>query len=163
FWSPDGTHVAFSSLRDGATDLYQKISNNAGSDESLLKSSAHKFLTQWSPDGRFVVYEQSGDLWLLPTSGGQPVQVSKTKFNESDGQFSPDGRWLAYISNEYGPSDVFVQTFPLTGAKWQVSTGGGTDPRWNPNGKEIFYISPDQKLMAATVRPNGPKIDVDPP
>src|SRR5262249_50614850 len=163
FWSPDGTQVAFSSLREGATDLYQKISNNAGREELLLKSSAHKFLTQWSTDGRFV-YEQSGDLWLLPTTGDRKqVPLLQTKFNESDGQFSPDARWLAYTSNESGPSDVFVQPFPLTGAKWQVSTGGGTDPRWNPNGKEIFYISPDQKLMAATVRPNGPNIDVDPP
>src|SRR5262245_33312696 len=90
FWSPDGTQVAFSSLCDGATDLYQKISNNAGSEEMLLKSSAHKSLTQWSPDGRFVVYEQSGDLWLLPTTGEKPFPVSQTKFNESDGQFSPD-------------------------------------------------------------------------
>jgi len=164
FWSPDGTQVAFSSTREGTADLYQKISNNVGSEELLLKSSAPKFLMQWSPDGRFIVYEQSGDLWLLPTTGDRkPVPLLQTKFNESDGQFSPDARWLAYTSNESEPSDVFVQPFPLTGAKWQVSMGGGTDPRWHPNGKEIFYISPDQKLMAATVRANGPNFEVDPP
>jgi Tol biopolymer transport system component/predicted Ser/Thr protein kinase len=163
-WSPDGARVAFASNREGAFELYQKISSGAGSDESLLKASGPTFPTQWSFDGRFIVYEQAGDLWLLPTSkDGKPAPLIQTKFNESEGQFSPDGRWITYTSNESGSSEVYVQPFPATGAKWQISASGGTEARWNPNGKELFYISTDRKLMSVTIRTNGANFEAEPP
>jgi Tol biopolymer transport system component len=138
--------------------LYTKASNGAGAEELLLESDQIKAPHDWSPDGQFLLYRSTDsvtntDLWVLPLSGGKkPFPFIKTPFEERDGQFSPDGKWIAYQSNESGQFEIYVQPFPGPGGKFQISTNGGAQPRWNKNGKEIFYISLDSKMMAAPVK-----------
>ncbi len=157
-WSPDGAQIAFVSDRDGTPNLYRRSSSGAGSEELLLQSDTAKHVTDWSPDGRFIAYENQdpktgADLWLLPLFGDRkPIPFLRTDFSEGQGQFSPDGRWMAYVSDESGRSEVYVQTFPPSGGKWQISDAGGTYPRWRRDGKELFYIADDQKLMAVAVQ-----------
>ncbi len=132
----------------------------------LLQDNRDKSPQSWSSDGRFILYTSSGlptgdDLFVLPLSGDRkPVPFLKTPFNEYDGQFSPDGRWVAYVSDEAGKDDVFVTPFPGLGGKWQISTAGGMFPRWRRDGTEIFYLAPDNKLMAAAVNGNGSSFEV---
>ncbi len=161
-WSRDGSRIAFASMRNGGSDLYAKVSSGAGTDELLLKSPELKLASDWSPDGRRLLYstvsaKTGSDLWTLPLEGDRaqrapPAPYLQTQFNERQGQFSPDGRWVAYVSDEGGASQVYVQPFPPSGAKWQLSTGGGADPRWRQDGKEIFYLAPDRRLMAVEVK-----------
>jgi Tol biopolymer transport system component len=156
-WSADGGRVVFSSMREGVPDLYQKRSSGAGGEELLLKTEDVKFANDWSLDGRHVLYNvmsrQSFDLWVLPLFGERrPEPFVRTEFQEAGGRFSPDGRWIAYISNESGRYEVYVQSFPASGGKWQVSNGGGGSPRWRRDGRELFYLSADGKqLMAVEV------------
>jgi dipeptidyl aminopeptidase/acylaminoacyl peptidase len=155
-WSPDGSRVVFNSRRKGALDFYQKTSSGAGADEELLVDSNEKYPLAWSRDGRYILYGVRGsggfDLWVLPLSGDRkPVPFVQTPFNEIPALFSPDGRWIAYGSNESGRTEVYVAPFPDAGGKWQVSTAGGTLPRWRGDGREIFYMDPDNTLMAAEV------------
>ena len=155
-WSPDGGRVVFSSMREGLPNLYQKLSSGAGGEELLLKTEDAKIANDWSPDGRHVLYNaasrQSSDLWVLPLFGERrPEPFARTDFQESGGRFSPDGRWIAYVSDESGRFEVYVQSFPASGGKWQVSDGGGASPRWRRDGRELFYLSADGKLMAVEV------------
>jgi len=157
-WAPDGSRIAFTTSRDGPANIYQKVSSGAGNDEPLLKSDAGKSLHDWSRDGRFLVYSQvdpktKRDLWVLPLFGDRkPMPYLRAEFDESHAQFSPDGRWMAYVSNETGASQVYVQPFPASGGKWQISTAGGSQPRWRRDGKELFYLSLDAKLMAVPIQ-----------
>ncbi|HLN59120.1 MAG TPA: protein kinase [Thermoanaerobaculia bacterium] len=167
-WSPDSTRVVFASDRDGAYGLYEKLANGTGAEQALLKSDMPKVPTDWSGDGRFLLYDESNtksgwDVWVLPLFGDRKAApLLHTDFYEGQGHFSPDGRWIAYVSDESGRREVYVQAFPLSGAKWQISTDGGNFPRWRRDGKELFYFSPDQKLMAveisadSTFRPGKP-------
>jgi Tol biopolymer transport system component len=162
-WSPDGSHVVFQSNRKGVFNLYWKLSSGAGADELLLESDQAKAPADWSSDGHFLLFRsidpQTGfDLWVLPVSGDKkPFPFLKTPFEERNGQFSPDGKWIAYQSNESGRFEIYVQPFPGPGGKFQISSSGGAQPRWNKNGKEIFYVSLDSKMMAAPVNlsPDG--------
>jgi len=157
-WSPDGSRVVFTSLRDGTWNLYQKTSNGVGKDEVLFKSSDNKFPSDWSRDGRFIIYNSLSpkgdyDLLALPLAGDtEPVPVRQTRFNELGAQFSPDGRCIAFVSDESGRPEVYVQGFPMSNGKRQVSTGGGDTPRWRGDGKELFFLAPAKKLMAVTVK-----------
>jgi Tol biopolymer transport system component/predicted Ser/Thr protein kinase len=161
-WSPEGSRIvfAFQSLSSGggSADIYQKPAGGNGQEELLLHGGIDAFPDDWSPDGKLLVYEQTGqntavDLWLVPLSGDRkPVPYLQTPFNEIGARFSPDGRWLAYQSNESGQFQVYVQTVPLSGAKYQISTSGGNSPHWRRDGKELFYVSGDQKLMAVPVK-----------
>jgi Tol biopolymer transport system component len=159
-WSPDGSQIAFMSYRKGTENfnLYLKPSNGVGSGELLVKTAYPTSPLDWSPDGRFLLYWESdpktaGDLWVLEMSGSErkPRVVVNTPFEERRGQYSPDSRWLAYETNESGRFEIVVQPFPELTGKWQVSTGGGTEPRWRADGKELYYIAPDGKMMAARV------------
>ncbi|HJU61452.1 MAG TPA: protein kinase, partial [Candidatus Binatia bacterium] len=158
-WSPDGTVIVFNSERDGTRGLYRKVSSGAGNEELLVKADVVTNGTHWSHDGKFVIFESSlpktgSDLFVLPLFGDmKPYPVLATEFNETHGRFSPDGRWLAYVSNESGRNEVYVQSFPASGGKWQVSTTGGAQPQWRSDGKELFYMAPDRRLMAVDVRP----------
>jgi Tol biopolymer transport system component/tRNA A-37 threonylcarbamoyl transferase component Bud32 len=160
-WSPDGSRIVFASNRDGTPNLYQRLSSSAGNDEALFKSSEPKLPNDWSPDGRFILYNSLSpntgtDLWVLPLSGDQkPTPFVQTEFTEYQGRFSPDGRWVAYASNLSGTYEVYVQSFPSSGGKWQISTGGGAQPQWRRDGKELFYLAPDRKLMAVEVNGAG--------
>jgi dipeptidyl aminopeptidase/acylaminoacyl peptidase len=160
-WSPDGSRIVFSSERNGSYDLYQRAASGAGEDELLVRSGDDKVATDWSADGRFIVYESGSggggtlvnpDLWLLPLAGDRnPTPLLRTEFSERGGTLSPDQKWLAYSSDETGRPEVYVQPFPVSGAKWQVSTNGGSEPRWRGDGRELFFLSPDNRLMAVEV------------
>jgi Tol biopolymer transport system component len=132
----------------------------------LLKSTAgDKYATSSSQDGRFLLYtakdpETKSDLWVLPLQGDRkPIPFLRTKFNEGSGQFSPDGRWIAYTSDESGSDEIYAREFSSgsaqgswdAGGKWLISKGGGTDPRWRGDGKELFYVASDGKLMAVDI------------
>ena len=141
----------------GTVDLYQK-SLPAGAEELLLQTPETKAPTDWSPDGRFILYRSNTvkmgtDLWMLPlASGGTPQPVVQTVFAEKNGQFSPDGKWIAYQSNESGQVEVYAQAFPGGAEKAQISTRGGAQPRWRSDGKELYYMALDEQLMAVPIR-----------
>ena len=153
-WSPDGSRIVFASSRAGNYDLYEKPSNGATPERLLLKTELVKWPDDWSRDGKFLLFEATdakmqGDLWLLPLSGDQkPVVYLQTPFNEVHGQFSPDGKWIAYASDETGETQVYVQSVPISDGKWQISKSGGDQPAWRNDGKELFYLSADRKMMA---------------
>ncbi|HET6890176.1 MAG TPA: hypothetical protein VFH31_03670, partial [Pyrinomonadaceae bacterium] len=157
-WSPDGSRIVFTSNREGQGDLYQKSASGSGNEEVMLKSSEAKVPDDWSSDGQFIVYETINpktrrDLWVLPMSGDrQPFPFLQTEFDEHQAQFSPDGKWIVYTSDESGAPEVYVQTFPASGGKWRVSTGGGSQPSWRRDGKELFYVAADRKLMAVDIK-----------
>ncbi len=157
-WSPDASQIVFSSTREGIFNLYIKNASGIGNEELLLKSQETKVPDDWSPDGKFIVFESGNpktklDLWLLPTSGDrQPLPFLQTNFNEHQAQFSSDGKWIAYTSDVSGRPEVYVQTFPASGGPMRVSTNGGAQPKWRRDGHELFYIAPDRKLMAVEVK-----------
>jgi Tol biopolymer transport system component len=165
-WSPDGNYVAFASNHGGSADLYRKAANQAGEDELLLRSEVNKLPTDWCCGGRFVIFVQlqpgtNVDLFALPVSGDKkPIPLLHSEFNEIEGTVSPDGRWLAYASDESGSYEVYVQPFgptlskPSTG-KWQISIGGGRDPHWRGDSHEMFYIAPNRNMMAVAVKTEG--------
>jgi Tol biopolymer transport system component len=157
-WSPDGNNIVFTSNREGVSNLYLKSASGVGTEEALLKSDENKTADDWSADGKFIVYESRNqqtklDLWILPMSGDRkPVPFLQTVFNEQQARFSPDGKWIAYTSDESGSPEVYVRTFPASGGKWRVSTNGGAEPQWRRDGKELFYVASDKKLMAVDVK-----------
>ena len=160
-WSADSTFIAFGSNRAGTFDLYRKPANG-GRDELVAKtSSSGVYPTSWSDDGRFIAFTLSGsrtgfDTWVMPMSPeGKAAPLLETIFNETQAQFSPDGHWIAYTCDETGLPEVFVQSFPLSGAKWQVSSGGGSDPKWRHDGRELFFIAADGRLVAVPVTPSA--------
>jgi len=167
-WSHDGGRIAFSSNRNGTFDLYWKASNGTGSEELLLKSGTPKRVADWSPDGRFLLYQNEdpktkGDLWVLPITpqgpGGAPMPVVQGEFNEGQGQFSPDGRWIAYVSDESGKFEIYVQPFPLNsggGGRWMVSSGGGAEPHWRRDGKALYYLGTSGRTLMETEIASGP-------
>ncbi len=161
-WSPDGNRIIFSSNRKGPMDLYLREVRSVAPERVLLESSTQKAATDWSRDGSFILYEDiepntnKPDLWVLPMSGDRhPMPFLQTQFEERQGQFSPDGRWVAYVSDESGRYEVYVQSFPAGGGKRQISANGGTEPRWRRDGKELFYLAADGKLMAVQVKGNS--------
>jgi hypothetical protein len=166
-WAPDGSRIIFTSGRHGIYDLYQKQAGGVKDEELLLKSSESKDPTSWSSDGRFLLYTSASpktkaDLWVLPLEGDRkPVPFLCTEFNEIDGHFSPDNRWVAYTSDESGSNEIYVRGFSQTsaalsdaGGKWLISKGGGTGARWRADGKELYYRAPDGKAMAVEVTAN---------
>ena len=167
-WSPDGSRIIFSSNRSGPYDLYWKLSSGAENEELLFKSDNAKFVTDWSSDGRFILYTDSaatsfGDIWALPLFGDKkPIPIVQSTFNEGQGKFSPDGRWITYVSTESGLPQVYVQSFPPAGGKWMISINGGGQPRWGQDGKELYYYW-DGKLMAVTVKANGNNFEAGSP
>ena len=161
-WSPDGRHIAFGSRR-GEMNLYRKtVGTPPGSGEELLVSTpGPKFPMDWSRDGRFLLFDvyyppRGVDMWVLPLDPDgkprEPREVLHTEFNERLGQFSPDGRWIAYQSNRTGRFEIYVRPFPGPGRDVSISADGGAQARWNPNGQEIFYIAADDRLTAVPIR-----------
>jgi Tol biopolymer transport system component len=164
-WSPDGTRIVFTSLKSGGWGIYQKLTNGTGLEERLLRSDQIAAPSSWSADGRYLLYnvvDSNGDLSILPMIGDHtPSVFLKTPFHDAWGAFSPDGRWVAYSSNESGRTEIYVRPFVPPGAagkaagsggQWQVSTAGGIHPLWRPDGKELYYLSPEGAMMAAPIR-----------
>jgi Tol biopolymer transport system component len=174
-WSPDGARLIFAFQGAGvyATEILQKRAAGNAAEELLLHAGINGVPQDESPDAKWIVYQQDGgktgdDIWLLPMGKGsagdnKPIPYLQTPFVEAGAKFSPDGKWMAYQSNESGQNQVYVQSVPAGAGKWQVSTTGGLAPLWRSDGKEIFYIAPDQKLMAvpiklgSTVEPEAPE------
>jgi eukaryotic-like serine/threonine-protein kinase len=167
-WSPTGDRLAYASGRDGPSNLYVvKVSNNA--ETPLLKSDVPKTPTSWSKDGRFLLYmtvdpKTQRDLWVLPTTGGkdggpgEPRIFLSTPSQESQGQFSPDGKYIAYTSDEAGQSQIHVRPFSPEGnveGQWVVSVNGGVQPKWSDDGRELFFLASDGYLMRVPVSRTG--------
>jgi WD40 repeat protein len=171
-WSPDGSHIIFSSNRDGSYNLYQKPANGAKDEEVLLKSGEDKFPTSWSRDGRFLLYtvvhpKTKSDIWVLPLDNEKkPVPFLITEFNEEQAHFSADGHWVAYASDESGRLAVYVRSFSMAsagtvaeaGGKRQISNAYGQEPRWRADGRELYYLSlpdyesvPDGRAMSVEI------------
>jgi Tol biopolymer transport system component len=157
-WSPDGKTIVFSSNRGGEVDLFQKAASGVGPETELFKSDEEKYAHAWSRDGRYIAFQSRGkktrwDVWVLPTFGDRkPIPLVQGPFAEARPSFSPDGRWLVYESDESGRYEIYVQAFPDSGGKWQISTSGGREPQWRADGKELFYLAPDQKITSVEVR-----------
>jgi Tol biopolymer transport system component len=174
-WSPDGREIVFSSDRDGVTHLFRKYASGARPEERLTQSQNAQYGMDWSPDGRYLMCfelspENGSDLWLLPMRGGSPIPFLQTPFVETQGQFFPvaPSRWVAYASDESGKLEVYVRSFtapgdpPAADLKYQISTKGGSHPRWRADGKELFYIDSARMLMAAKITEKGnPPADSD--
>ncbi len=167
-WSPDGSRIAFVSDREGAPTMFQKPVNGVGQVETF-ETHPGKYTRplSWSLDGRYLIEDRSFDrtnaIWVLPLSPGQTggerksVPWLKEGYNAINAKLSPNGKWIAYDSDESGRDEIFVRTFPGTGGKWQVSANGGTRPVWSRDGKDLYYIASDGNLMAVDVnsRPDG--------
>ena len=157
-WSPDGSQLVFRSTRKGGYDLFQKAASGTVDEQPLLITPENESPLDWSRDGHLLLYQTqnpktASDIWALPMMGERkPFAVLQSAFDEIQGQFSPDGRWLAYVSNESGRYETYIRTFPKAGRKWQVSAAGGSQPRWRRDGRELFYVASDMRLMAVTVR-----------
>jgi hypothetical protein len=163
-WSPDGKRIIFDSARKGSRHLYEMSPDAPGSEKLLLETNQDKVVTDWSADGRYVFFNsidpQTGwDLWVLPMDGDRkPFVFLKTNSDERRATFSPDGKWVAYTSNESGQLEVYLRPFSGRG-QWQVSTGGGAFPQWAHDGKELYYFAPDATLMATPITFKGSTID----
>jgi serine/threonine protein kinase/Tol biopolymer transport system component len=167
-WSPDGKRLAFASLRDGLNQIYWKDSSGIGNEEKVSESAEHQRPKAWSPDGKFLLFMHRDansniyNLWTMSVDPGQPAAARKaapyftSAFNVTLGQFSPGPsnapRWVAYTSNESGQNEIYVQSFPVGVGKFRISTNGGVEPRWRRDGKELFYLSLERKLMAVEVK-----------
>jgi Tol biopolymer transport system component len=168
-WSPDGSRVVFASNRTGVFTLYQKPASGTGNEEPLLPSSTDSFPTDWSADGRFLLYENrhpktQADLWVLPMRGeAKPSALLQSPFNEQQGQFSPDGQWVAYSSDRSGQAEVYVRSFPGSAFELPISTAGGGDPRWRRDGKELFYLAADRKLMSVQIQKAAHRLEASVP
>ena len=156
-WSPDDGRIVFTSYRRGPGDLFQKLSTGTGAEELVLGSPHRKIATDFSPDGRWLAYHSnmpktSWNTFVLALPDRKPSTYLDGSFPELAAVFSPDGRWIAYVSAESGVGEVYVQSFPKGAGKWQISSGGGTMPIWRQDGRELFFLSTDGKLMAVGVK-----------
>ena len=157
-WSSDGRRVVFASDRNGVNDLFEKQANGTDDEQLLLRTPESKTPLSSSRDGRWLLYaardpkKRDADIWALPLVGGRkPFPVLQTPFDENWGEFSPDGKWVAYSSNQSGHLEVYAQSFPGPGGKRQISPAGGSRPRWRPDGRELFYLAPDDRLTAVPI------------
>jgi Tol biopolymer transport system component/DNA-binding winged helix-turn-helix (wHTH) protein len=158
-WSPDGSRLLFNSNRNGQFDFYELTSNALGDERLVFATPYRKAPLDWSRDGRSLLYYSAentsyDNLWVLPLVGPRvPRQLFRTEGTGSSAEFTPDGRWLAYMTKESGAdSEVFIQSFPATGQKWQISSGGGSEPHWRGDGRELFYLAPNNTLMSVTIQ-----------
>jgi Tol biopolymer transport system component len=179
-WSPDGQRIVFSASRQKANsanqndfDLYVRPASGQGAEELLLAAPGGESAHSWSPDGQFIAYVNDialfgdatpvvdTDIWVLPLSGERkPSRFLPTPFLESQPRISPDGRWMAFVSNESGRNEIYVASFPSPSTKVPISAASGTQPRWRGDGREIFYMGSGGRLMAVSVQGLGARFDV---
>ena len=171
-WAPDGSRVAFTAKLGDVFDLYWKDLRGSG-EEVILKTPRDKYLSDWSPDGKLLLYSEidpktKSDLWYVPVDAGSRTSVAfaRSDFNESSGRFSPDGRWVAYVSDESGRWEAYVRPFPSGAGKWRISTDGGAQPQWSRDGKELFYLSGatlSKTVRSVALRTNGAAFEASAP
>jgi Tol biopolymer transport system component len=162
-WSPDGLRLLVSSTRDGVVSVFERFADGAGQEREAIRAEGNTFANDWSRDGRWIIYtlpkgglagDTDLDLWVIPADGGSertPVPYLNGPARDAQAAFSPDGRFVAYTSTDNGDPQVYVQPFPnAAGGKWLISSGGGSEPRWSADGKELFYFA-GQTLMAVPV------------
>ncbi len=173
-WTPGGDWVIYSSNPRGVYDIFQKASSGAGDEEEVLQSPENKVPLDCSPDGKLLLYQSytgsrtQSDLWILPLSkegadrSSKPYPFVQTDANESDGRFSPDGRWIAYTSNESGRNEIYIRLLSRASgsSRWLVSIAGGTGPRWRRDGKELFYLSAENSIMSAEMALSGTAAEI---
>jgi Tol biopolymer transport system component len=170
-WSPDGARIAYTSYGANGINILVKNSSGAGNAEPLLESDTPAQPSDWSRDGRYILFttintKRKGDvdIWALPLFGERkPFLYLQTQFNEVGGVFSPDGHWVAYVSDESGSNEVYLSPFPPGGGKWQVSQGGGVTPQWKHDGSALYYLAPGGKLMEASVKEKGLVVEIGAP
>ena len=150
-WSPDGNRIAFTFHRN----IFQKAATGAGNPEPLWESSDNNLAETWTPDGRFILYNSEGKLWRLPVNGDRKPTVLFTGGAGDGVSVSPNVKWVAYQSDESGRMEVYVENFPPSGSKYQVSIAGGAEPYWRSDGNELFFTAGKQ-LMAVDVNTGGP-------
>lgn len=170
WWSPDGRKIAYDSSLSGIRQLYSKDASGAGPEERLTNGPNNKGLSDWSRDGRYLLYQdldpKTGfDIWALPLEGERkPFPVLRTPFSEVLAKFSPDGKWIAYTSDESGGPEVYVRAFPVSSGQWQVSNRGGNAPHWRADGKELYFLEEKtSSMMAAGIRMSGASVQTDTP
>jgi serine/threonine protein kinase/Tol biopolymer transport system component len=171
-WSHDGKQIYFSSDPEGVPDFYRKPSSGLGNEQIVWRDKLDKLPLDITGNSKFLLFREYGgektqmDLWILPLEGeGQPndrkpIPFRQTRFNETDGRFSPDGHWIAYTSNESGQYEIWISSFPASGGQWQVSTSGGVGPRWRRDGRELYYLGPNNTIMAAEIDCKATAIEV---
>jgi dipeptidyl aminopeptidase/acylaminoacyl peptidase len=159
-WSPDGSRIVFASNRDKSYGIYQKPSNGTGNEELLFRADGDVAPMSWSQDGRVLLFRRINEngfneVWVLPLTGERKPfpYLQSEDFAHSAARLSPDGHWVAYYSLESGRLEAYLQTFLTVTGKWRVSTTGGIQPTWSRDGRELFYLGPDQKLMAVSLKP----------
>jgi len=172
-WSPDGRSIILNTTRKGHYDLFRGLANSASTEEALYSDDMDKVPTSWSPDGKSLLYFTGGgprnEIFVLPLASDRtrkpvtPQPLFKTDFNEMFGQFSPDGRWVVYSSDLSGQSEIYVTPLSRPGERHRISPNGGGRPRWRRDGKELYYVALDGKLMAAETRISETNVEAGPP
>lgn len=169
-WSPDGRQIVYQSTRDGVSRLYKKDAGGGGKEEPLTSSPEQLTLGDWSRDGRFLTYARYAaatrpDIWALPMEGDRkPFPVLQTPFTTRGAKFSPDGKWIAYESDESGQFEIYVRAFPAASGQWQVSNQGGQNQFWRGDGKELYYLPPGRdKVMAVGITVEAGSIKAETP
>jgi Tol biopolymer transport system component len=156
-WSPDARRVAFASRRDGRVQLMATSAAGGGTEEVIATWPYMLQPTDWSMDGRVLFFTTRNpktglDVWAMPIDGDRKAwPLLQTAFDESDARLSPDGRWLAYVSNESGIDQIYVRSFPTPESRFQISANGGTHPHWRGDGRQLLFVAPDSMLMAVGV------------
>jgi len=159
-WFPDGNQIAFETNRKGDFDIYVKALNGTGQEQPLVEGPGQQWPEDVSRDGKFLLFIGEGALWALPLASDdrKPFKVATAR----NGQFSPDGSWVAFETNESGRAEVVVQSFPKPFGRWPVSTEGGAWPRWSADGNELYFLV-DGKLMASRIYASGSSFEAEPP
>lgn len=165
-WSPDGKRIAFGSYVGGSVDILERPADLSGQSTTLLGGANRRYPNSWSPDGRSLVFQEAspakgGDIRVMNMNGGTLSDIVATSAEERSAQFSPDGQWVAYASNETGRFEIYVRPFGRPGGSTTVSTNGGNDPLWSPDGREMFYFE-GKNFMSVEIR-TKPAFDAGPP
>ena len=154
-WSRDGSTIVYAAAMKANFNLYTTPAQAPYKAEPALVNDLDKYPTDYSPDGHFLLFTQTtkkGDLWLMPMDGSKPFPLAETPFDEQEGRFSPDGRWIVYSSDESGYRDVYIRSFSKPSNQYRISRGGGRLPKWSLDGKKLYYLTSNEKLMEVSVQ-----------
>jgi Tol biopolymer transport system component len=160
-WSPDGSAIVFASNRSGTQDMYRKASSGVGNEELVIRRDGSEIPVSWSRNGRYIVFsslksgpQPGSDTWLLEMAADRKASpFIESPFDKAQARISPDGRWIAYVTDDSGAYQIVVQSFPdPNGGKWQITAQGGIEPKWRRDGRELYYLGFDGRLMSLPVK-----------